>query len=101
MIHAWLEDIALLMTIPSHSELHGFDFYTATRPPYSVYVLPSNIPRLSWSNQMLADIERFLGILEVPSGKSLQTRKHFLRKSLQFFLKDGKLFRRNGPQAPL
>jgi hypothetical protein len=50
---------------------------------------------------MLADIERFLGTLEVPSGKSLQARKHFLRKSLQFFLKDGELFRRNGPQAPL
>ena len=97
----WLEDIALLLTTPSHFESHRFDFHTATQLPYSVYVLPSNTPQLSRPDQMLADIKRFLETLEIPPGKSLQARKHFLRKSLQFFLKDRRMYKRNGLLAPL
>ena len=97
---SWLEDIALLMTVSDHNQLHDFNFQSPTQLPYSVYTLPSNQTRLSRPDQMLLDIHVFLETLVVPEAKSLQARKQFLRKSLQFYLKDGKLFKRTNNHIP-
>lgn len=98
---SWLDDIALLIRIEELERFKGFRFSQKTRLPYSIYTLPSNQPRLSNAEQMLVDVKRFLETLEVPQTKSLQAKKHFLKRSLQFYVKDGRLFKRNGTQPPL
>jgi hypothetical protein len=39
--------------------------------------------------------------LELPPTESLQARKRFLKKAAEFYLKEGKMFKRNGTQLPL
>ena len=43
----WLDNIALLMTVPCTPGLGKFDFKRPTHLPYSIYTLPSVQPRLS------------------------------------------------------
>ena len=98
---SWLDDIALLITIDNYRPLTQFNFQQPVKLPYSTYVLPSVTTQLSKQEQMLVDIKKFLETLEVPQTKSLQARKHFLRRSLQFYIKDEKLYKRNGTHLPL
>ena len=98
---SWLDDIALLLTIDNYEPLTQFNFSQPTKLPYSIYTLPSATKELSRSEQMLIDIKKFLETLEVPQTKSLQARKHFLRRSLQFYVKEEKLYKRNGTHMPL
>jgi hypothetical protein len=98
---SWLDDIALLMTIPNIDSITEFEFHTATRLPYPVYTLPSMDQKLSRQDQFLVDIHHFLKTLEVPATKNTQTRKHFLKRALEFYIKEDRLFKRNGHHSPL
>ena len=46
------------------------------------------------------DIKSFLETFKVLVTKSIQARKHLLKKSLEFFVKNGKLYHRNNPHLP-
>lgn len=98
---SWLDDIALLMTIENIERIRTFQFRQPTPLPYSIYVLPSAQPQVSRQEKMLIDIRKFLETLEVPQMKSLQAKKHFLKRSREFYVKDHKLFKRNSANFPL
>jgi hypothetical protein len=72
---AWLDDIALLTTIPDHSQFKDFCFANPTRLPYKSQTLPSSQSSLSKSEQTIHSIKRFLTTLEVPTTNSIQERK--------------------------
>ena len=98
---SWLDDIALLMTIENIEWIEPFQFKQPTLLPYSIYTLPSVQPQTSRQEKMLVDIRKFLETLEVPPVKSLQAKKHFLKRSKEFYIKDHKLFKRNSANFPL
>ena len=98
---SWLDDIALLMTIENIEWIRPFQFKKPTLLPYSIYTLPSVQPQISRQEKMLSDIKKFLETLEVPPMKSLQAKKHFLKRSKEFYIKDHKLFKRNSANFPL
>lgn len=98
---SWLDDIALLSIIPDREKFRDFSFQYPTKLPYKIYVLPSAQPRLSRQEKALEDIRKFLQTLEVPPTDSLQARKRFLKRATEFYLKDEKMYKRNGSQPPL
>jgi len=98
---SWLDDIALLLTIQDIGWIETFQFKQPTPLPYSIYILPSTKSQISHKEKMLIDIRRFLETLEVPQMKSLQAKKHFLKRTGEFYIKDHKLFKRNGAHFPL
>src|SRR6516164_586729 len=55
---------------------------------------------MSCAEQLLVDIKSFLETFKVPVTKSIQARKHLLKKSLEFFVKDEKLYYQNNPHLP-
>jgi len=97
----WLDNIALLMTVAHPPESTEFDFCQPTHLPYSIYTLPSAQPKLSRQDQLLKEIFHFLETLELDPKQTPQTRKRFLKTTLQYFIKDGRMYKRNGSQPPL
>jgi len=97
----WLDNIALMMVVSNHTEIKPFNFQLPTRLPYSAYTLPSAQPQVSRQEQMLKEVRHFLETLEISPGKSPQAKKRLLKKSLEFYIKDKRMFKRNGTQPPL
>jgi transposase InsO family protein len=98
---SWLDDIALLVHIPDPHQLKDFSFTTPTKLPYKVYTLHSVNNNISRQDIILLQVKQFLSTLEIPTTESLQARKRFLKKSAEFYLKDNRMFRRNGIKMPL
>jgi len=104
---AWLDDIALLSLIPSRQfppfpihNSHSKSCYSATlslspKPLHQCYSA-----RLMQENQ-LKDIYCFLSTLQSPNIENLQTKHRFLAKAMEFFIKDNRLYKRNGYRTPL
>jgi hypothetical protein len=89
------------MTIENIERVKTFQFKQPTPLPYSIYTLPSVQPQISHQEKMSIDIKRFLETLKIPQMKSLQAKKHFLKRSKEFYVKDQKLFKRNNANFPL
>jgi hypothetical protein len=100
---SWLDDIALLNLIPDKSRFKDFCFTTHTKLPYKPTTLPSSKSKLSKQDLLLFDIQEFLVTLKIPiqDPESLQARKRFMKKATQFFLKEDRMFKRNGTHTPL
>lgn len=83
----FLDDIALLATISTHN----------SHPLPSLAFLSSTTTQ----DYKLRQIMHFLSSLDVPSELTPPARKRFLKRSLQFFLKNGLMYKRNESQPPL
>jgi len=83
----WLEDILLF----SHD--HPL--------PYDSMTLPSFSSDDTSQGTMLCRILHFLETTQLPAFPSNTACKHFIRRSLQFFIQSGQLFKRCGPQPPV
>jgi hypothetical protein len=93
-------DAFLLLLIPNRDEFKDFCFTTPTVLPYDANNIPSVKHNHSTAEQIILQIQKFLTTLELPPTESLQARKRFLKKAVEFYLKDGKMFK-NGTQLPL
>ena len=98
---SWLDDISLLYHHPNPRELSLFVFTTSTKLPYNPHNLPSWKLRQSEQDKTLSKVQHFLSTLEIPTFVSLSSRKRFMKKVSQFFIKGGKMFKRNGDKPPL
>ena len=78
---SWVDDIALLVGIPQEA----------------VQVLSD---LLSKSDQLLADIFRFLTTLQFPELPNRQAKARFIRQVARYFVKDGVMYRRHSSQIP-
>ncbi len=81
----WLDDIALYTTIRDLDHAQ----------PHSIYASSTN------QDHKLRQILKFLVTLQLPELPSEQARKRFIARALQFYIKDGTLFKRNKDKAPL
>lgn len=77
---SFLDDIALLACVPETQEM----------PTGHVFALA-----ITAQDDKLRRIWRFLITLEVPSDLSQQARKRFIKRALEFFLKDSLMYKRN------
>ena len=75
----WLEDLLLLSA--------------ANPPPYNPIMLPSFLSQDMTQDVLLHQILHFLQMTELPSFPSNSARKCFVRRSLQFFIHSGYLFK--------
>lgn len=96
----WLDNIALWTSVYSPSSRNS-----STRSitiPYSLSTLPSLVmPVTSRLDNNLRDIHRFLTTLDAPPNTTVQEQKRFIRKSTQFFVKDGRMWKRVLHKPPL
>jgi len=98
---SWLDEIILLYYLPNPYTLKDFNFSFPTKLPYNPTKLPSWKLRQSQQDKTLKEVQHFLSALETPTFLSLQSRKRFMKKVGQFFIKEGKMFKRNGDRQPL
>ena len=75
----WLEDLLLLSA--------------AHPPPYDPVTLPSFLSQDTTQDVLLCQILHFLQTTELPSFPSNSACKRFIRRSLQFFIHSGYLFK--------
>jgi hypothetical protein len=98
---SWLDEILLFNHLPDPHSIPNFCFTIPTKLPYKSENLPSWNMRQSRQDQLLLKIQHFLDTLEMPTFLSMQERKRFIKKTGQFFVKEGRLFKRNGNKNPL
>jgi Integrase zinc binding domain len=66
----------------------------------SITISPTQPNKLQ-PDQMLTQMQHFLKTLELPSFPSVQARKRFLKKASEFFMKAGRMYKRNSDRPPL
>ena len=99
--YPWSENITLLFYVPNPQDIKDFCFTTGTALPYQVEDLPSWNKKPSPADRILKQIQEFLTTLEIPQDISIKDRRRFNKKVSQYFIKDGRLFKRNGESAPV
>jgi hypothetical protein len=98
---SWLDNIALLTFFPE-PPINPFPTLSETlSPPESQSDLPSCLASRISQEQLLNHIRHFLETLETPKMPTPQKKRRFLAKAAEFFMKEEKLFRRNGDHPPL
>ena len=98
---SWLDDIALLTFFPDRPP-NPFSMLTLIHStPPTPTDLPSSLTSRIAQEEMLNHIRHFLETLESPKMETPQKKRRFLAKASDFFMKDGKLFKRNGDRPPL
>ena len=96
---SWLDNIALLgLTTPSEAySINPDQPLSQTQPDLTAFCFATR----QVEEDLLSQIQTFLETLTTPSFPSPQKKRRFLAKALEFFLKEKKLYRRNGSRAPL
>ena len=90
----WLDNVALTSTI-SHS-------VGLVQEAYNLNSLPSFVmPVTSQQDANLKKIHHFLTTMEAPPSKTVQEQKRFIKKALQFYVMNQKLWKRNRHGPPL
>jgi hypothetical protein len=98
---SWLDNIVLLTYFPNLQK-DPFTLTPSTTNNYSASTLPSCFAAArSTQENFLVEIKHFLETLETPVFNSIQKKRRFLTKATEFFIKDGRLFKRNGDRTPL
>jgi hypothetical protein len=97
----WLDDIALYLGIgsvsPTPISIHSNErhkTYEASKLPSVALVKDSKL------DESLKAIRRFLVDLEYPSFQTLQDSHRFVKKATRYYMEDGKMYKRNQPEAP-
>ncbi len=98
---SWLDNIVLLTYFPGLQK-DPFTTIPLSTNNYSPTTLPSCLAAArSTQENLIAEIQHFLDTLETPLFKTTQKKRRFLAKATEFFIKDKRLFKRNGDRPPL
>jgi transposase InsO family protein len=97
----WLDNIALMTYFPN-LQMDPFTKTPSTTNANNPSTLPSCLAASrSTQDKMITQIQHFLETLSTPVFDSIQKKQRFLRKATEFFIKDKRLFKRNGNRPPL
>ena len=100
---SWLNDIALFIFLlnrqfsPFPTQVNAKKLWTK----HKCISRPQCYSARASQNQMLHDIQHFLTTLQSPIITNVQAKRRFLSKAMEFFMKDSRLYKRNGHQPPL
>ena len=98
---SWLDNIALLTYFPN-LQSNPFRKPPVTTNTYPNSALPSCLAAArSTQEDMITHIYHFLQTLKTPHFETTQKKRRFLTKATEFFIKEGRLFKRNGDRPPL
>ena len=101
---SWLDDISLYTGVADAKLFATPELSYLSQVPlrYSPQTLPSYVFSATIRlDETLKDIFKFLTTLEAPHSKSIQEQKRFVRKATQFFVRDGKMWKRRSERPPL
>ena len=94
----WLDDIALYaMTDNNETVMTMSPKASVNQSEHILSFLSVNQER----DTLLQSIKHFLLTLETPEFDNLQAKRKFLKKAVQFFVKNGNLYKRNKKGMPL
>ena len=94
----WLDDIALYaMTDNNETVMTMSPKASVNQSKHILSFLSVNQER----DTLLQSIKHFLLTLETPEFDNLQAKRKFLKKAVQFFVKNGNLYKRNKKGMPL
>jgi len=96
---SWLDDIALLTFVP-HADFPPFPKLEKPSKPVFVPGLQCFFTRQR-QNDIIQTIFNFHKDAEIPVFNSIQAQKRFFSKCGEFFLKDSRLYKKNGNKSPL
>ncbi len=97
----WLDNIALLTYFPN-LQTNPFTTSPLSQNTYAPSTLPSCFSAARPTQEkMITNIQKFLETLATPIFDSIQKKRRFLAKATEFFIKDKRLFKRNGEHPPL
>jgi len=98
---SWLDNIALLTYFP-RLQKDPFTIFPSSTNKYSLSTLPSCFAAARSTQEILiTEIRNFLESLETPVFNTVQKKRRFLAKATEFFIKEKRLFKRNGDRPPL
>ena len=97
--NSWLDEIALLTFVP-YADFPSFPKLEKSPQSSSQIGLQCYLVRQS-QDQVMQDIFNFHQNANIPKFNTLQAQKQFFSKCGEFFLKDSRLFKKNGNQPPL
>src|SRR6266478_694262 len=98
---SWLDNIALLTYFP-RLQKDPFTIFPSSTNKYSLSTLPSCFAAArSTQETLITEIRNFLESLETPVFNTVQKKRRFLAKATEFFIKEKRLFKRNGDRPPL
>lgn len=97
---SWLDDIALYTEMRHHHDKLGYENLKClhsiiSEGHYDVYISANTD-----ADKMLHRYQKFLATLEMPSLPTQQAKRRFIKAASRFFLKNGKMYRRNSSQPP-
>ena len=94
----WIDNIAL-MGLAKPTELKSIDptLPPTNNTPVTAYCLATR----KVEEDLLTQIQTFLETLATPTFPTPQKKRRFLAKATEFFIKDTKMYKRNGSRAPL
>jgi len=97
--NSWLDNITLLTYFPG-PQRDPFNL----KPVKTTYV-PTTLPSCfsAWMTQetLISQIQHFLETLESPKFETVQKKRRFLAKATEFFIKNNRLYKRNGDRPLL
>ena len=96
---SWLDNIALMIFTP-HADFPPFPKQEECHRQRSQPGLQCYLAR-KHQNETLQDIYNFHKAADIPRFDNLQAQKRFLSKCGEFFLKNSRLFKKNGNRPPL
>ena len=91
----WLDDIALYTSVSKVSQLQEQAEYGLENLPSHIFIATVRL------DEDLRKVYKFLTTLEAPRFNSVQEQKRFIQKATQYFVKDGKLWKRRKEKTPL
>lgn len=96
----WLDDIALYCEIHHHHQKLGYEQYTSfnttiAQGHYDVYISANTN-----ADRTLHQYQKFLSQLAMPRLPTLQAKCRFIKGASKYFLKNDKMYRRNGTSPP-
>lgn len=98
---SWLDDIALSVFTPHHRQFENFHF-SIPEPCFNTDLsVTTLLSEPSRQEQLLLEAYRFLTTLRLPTIISLRERKRLLKKASEYYIKEDKMFKRNGNRSPL
>jgi transposase InsO family protein len=98
---SWLDDIALFSG-KSQASFHPYlTFYTTLKETKEITSTSTSFVGLTNQDSTLHHIFKFLTTLQAPPFNSVTARKRFVKKTAQFFIRNGRMYKRMQGRPPL
>ena len=97
---SWLDDIALYYEMQHHHNKLGYGQFTSLHTTISEGHYEVYISANTSADKLLHQYQKFLSTLEMPPLPTQQAKRRFIKAASKFFIKNGKMYKRNSTRPP-